>query len=221
MTAASARLKAYEAHDGDEGWWIGFAKNGAEARRSAANAMDTEFGGVEHCRRVPGIDRYAPGPVPIDAVIDMGWWVECSGCGRRISDDWPDYADEAEAQLPEIEPIGHWGRECWCTPACREHDLFDEGIRKRIGAQALSVLVRTVVDRFPDVTITRTHAYVPRFETVCEQAIVDFQLPGMKYGASLRFDKADEKPQWYCANGDAAVYEARVDALSQSGKETA
>lgn len=36
-------------------------------------------------RRAPQFDAFAPGPVPISAMLDDGWHFECSCCYRRIS----------------------------------------------------------------------------------------------------------------------------------------
>ena len=50
-------------------------------------------------RRAPHLDEHAPGPVPLRALLEDGWWFECHACGRRVSyghDDWIEDLDPAQ-----------------------------------------------------------------------------------------------------------------------------
>jgi hypothetical protein len=58
------QIKAYQVHDGIDGWAVVFATNGAAARRLGAQEIGVEFEEIESCNRKPHFDRYAPGPVP-------------------------------------------------------------------------------------------------------------------------------------------------------------
>lgn len=78
------QLKAYEVYDGGDNWATVFATNGATARRKGASECECEFNEVNHCRRKPELDQYAPGPVPPLAMIAMGWHYECGHCGINV-----------------------------------------------------------------------------------------------------------------------------------------
>ncbi len=91
----SEALKAYRVDDegGDGNSCVVFAKSNAPARRLGADELLTEWEGVS-CRRAPEFDQYAPGPVPIGALLDAGWWFECAVCCQRVTgEDAPTLAD--------------------------------------------------------------------------------------------------------------------------------
>lgn len=143
-------LKAYSVDDGDERAEVIFATSSAAARR--------EFGWEEvgTCRRDAVFDRYAPGPVPLLALIEAGWWIECYGCGRKIESqiyDYDDAFDDEGNDLPEDEyrfaPV-EVGRRLFCCPAC----LSREQARERQRAASDAAMVELVETRFPGAEVT-------------------------------------------------------------------
>lgn len=89
---AKTELKAFSVQ-GDEYGCIVFAKTHVVARRQGANELDTEFGMIESCRRMPALDAYASvkGGVPWKVLVEQhGWSQECPYCSSRVDDDAPD-----------------------------------------------------------------------------------------------------------------------------------
>lgn len=81
------RLKAYYVTDGNDSSCIHFATNSATARREGANEMGVDWEDVDSCNRRPEFDQFAPGPVPPAALIEAGWWFECSECQTHVTED--------------------------------------------------------------------------------------------------------------------------------------
>lgn len=114
------RLKAYQVCEGDEGHAvIEFATSNAAARRNGANELGIEWESVESCRRSPGFDSFAPGPVPPSELLRAGWWQECLHCRQRI-----DFGIEENdfGEPLEFDPVDH-GTHVFCRPACRDAHL--------------------------------------------------------------------------------------------------
>lgn len=216
-------MKAYTAHDGDEGWAMVFATSGAAARRHAANEMDCDFGGVEYCRRAPSLDQYAGRTMPVQAMLDVGWWTECVGCYRKISADEDEYdgpewdgvyfgdliCDTLQYFAPLV-PVGDWGH-AWCCERCQDQYLADQAEIGAAKEKAIADLSAVVLKRFPDAQITSTHAYATRRKNSIqvEQTIVDFMFPGAKYGAGVRLEPHSSADlHWTVANGDREAFEA-------------
>lgn len=84
--------KAYQV-DADEQSVIVFEHTNVAARRIGANRMDTEFEYIERCRRAPHFDEYHwTEKVPPEALLEAGWWFECSyGYGRVTAEECPYY----------------------------------------------------------------------------------------------------------------------------------
>jgi hypothetical protein len=97
--------------NGDEYSLIVFARNYGEARREAAS-QDPFMGDIEEiesCYRVPGLNKYYPGPVPLKLLmLERHWWSECF-CGRRI---------EGEAVEKNEEKAIFWGDLVYCGYRC-------------------------------------------------------------------------------------------------------
>jgi hypothetical protein len=116
--AEGVSVKAYEVREPDEGHCVVvFATSGAEARRLGASELDTDFDGVESCRRAPQFDAYAEvGKVPPLALIEHGWWFECSHCGHQVSSDGEDsegsplepVADGDRVYCNQAHQMAHW-----------------------------------------------------------------------------------------------------------------
>lgn len=208
-------LKAYEVHDGDEGWAIVFATNGATARRLGAGELSVSFEEVEFCRRMPAVDQYAPGPVPPLALIDLGWWFECYGCGRIVNDDVTD--DQGRPLTPVAD-----GQEVYCCAGCRAKNRAATVRRCKVEADTIDAMVGMVLARYPNATITGQHVHAVDRDGWAEvkQASIAFTFPGSRYGsAEICYDITKGR---HCdthilydlrvAHGDLAAWEAWLDA---------
>jgi len=104
----------------DEGSQLYFAETANQAKCYAANEAGIDYVEVTSCRRRPQYDQYAPGPVPTKVLIEDGWWFECSGCSRHVSDDESyDYDEDKPLDGPVYR-----GDRVWCSARCQE--LADE-----------------------------------------------------------------------------------------------
>ena len=75
-----------------------FAKSNGAAKFPYARSVGTDFTDVT-VRRANHFDRWAPGPVPVSAYLDAGWFFECSHCARTIcynQDIWIEEATEED-----------------------------------------------------------------------------------------------------------------------------
>jgi hypothetical protein len=103
-----ARLKAYvlsNRADPEGHVRVAFAPTANRARSSGlegATYLQTA------ARRAPAFDRYAPGPVPLAALLAAGWHFECGNCCRGLCRD-----DDAVV----VDREG--GAEVFCGEACR------------------------------------------------------------------------------------------------------
>jgi hypothetical protein len=77
-----------------------FAPSHARARREYLG--EGISGGSAEIRRKPSFDQYSPGPVPAMALLEEGWYFECSGCSRRISMDEPTFENATKEELSRI-----------------------------------------------------------------------------------------------------------------------
>lgn len=55
-----------------------FDERHVSARRRGAEMLDEEFRDVT-CRRKPEWDQYAETGIPIQVMLDAGWWFTCAG----------------------------------------------------------------------------------------------------------------------------------------------
>lgn len=83
------------------------------ARRHGLDAEDVK------ARREPALDEYSPGPVPAAALLDVGWWLECSECYHHVTSDgccscMEDGDDTGEPPAHVTE-----GTAAWCSAECR------------------------------------------------------------------------------------------------------
>lgn len=201
-------LKAYVWQEEDEGTGgVVFAKSGVEARRLGAS----QFGGGDFnegaARRAPWADAYvATKHVPLDVMLDNGWWFDCYQCGERISEDHE--SDDGSEQSP-IEA----GHATFCTPRCLHLWGWEKIETDRASANCIEELKANLLAKAPGVTITddKPHVYV-RFEfmkPIVQQAIISFTFPGCAIGVGrYRFDKAGEEPHLTICAGDQAAWDA-------------
>lgn len=88
-----ARLLAFiHADQDDEDQSIVFAVSQAAAR---AEHCSTDSLLTDTLTRCPAFDRFAPGPVPVSATLEQGWYAHCAShtCGRRICYDDHSWAE--------------------------------------------------------------------------------------------------------------------------------
>lgn len=99
----------------DECGCVRFARSGAQARREGASEMDTDWEGIETCRRAPQFDHYSPGPVPEKALFEAGWRFLCETCEARAITEWSEkhpicddcrLAAQAAAEQPGTQRSG-------------------------------------------------------------------------------------------------------------------
>lgn len=84
-TEKALPLKAFCVTEEPEGQSaVIFAKHNVVARRQGAQELNTEFDSVS-CRRAPNFDSFAPGPVPVEALLQAGWRFECGHCCKQVT----------------------------------------------------------------------------------------------------------------------------------------
>ncbi|MWA16544.1 hypothetical protein GPJ57_01380 [Burkholderia pseudomallei] len=182
-------LKAYQVSEGGEGsGCVVFATNSATARREGAAELGTDWECIDSCRRAPHFDRYAPGPVPMEAMIESGWWFECHGCSARVSNDY-EYDDDGN----EIE-LGTYvvrKQQVFCCQEC----LARDDARKRMNVAAQNALIELVEAKFPGCTIQRVHVYGEKLEPSeprgGRNCVAYFTFPGSRYAATYVFGEGN------------------------------
>lgn len=178
-------LLAYQAHDGDEGWAIVFATNGAAARRYAANEMDIDFEDVEFCRRAKSLDQFAPGPVPPRELIEFGWWIGCHGCERyiKLDMDEDDFEDDDPARLVTVADAVERGRGLFCCAACMEKSDAAEAREKADRQRMIDDLCAELRRALPGAAIARCHAFGD-WRGSYGGATVEFAFPGSHWASA-------------------------------------
>jgi hypothetical protein len=140
-------MKAYvvrEDHDG--GCAIVFATNGATARRQGATELNMEFDEVDSCKREPEFDQYAPGPVPLSATLDNGWWHACTSCSCTFDQEGRREDDVDEDRDDEFNPVTDAKGHHHCSPTCMMQGWAER--RKREAQQA--AVIEAVCTKWPD-----------------------------------------------------------------------
>lgn len=202
-------LKAYEVHDGDDGWCVTFATNSATARRKGANELNCDWEGVEHCRRRPEFDRYAPGPVPAAAKIEAGWWYECFHCGRRVSNELHDDIEGEGLDPADFSIVTH-GSRVYCSHTCRAVEQAQT--RGRTAAE--TALIELVETKFPGSTVAHVNVYGHRLTAEKDHCVAYFTFPGGQHQATYKFGEGDTAWVSQCdADAFRALY--RKDQPSQ------
>lgn len=160
-------LKAYAVTDvwGDGYARIAFAKHAVTARREGASELGCEFGDVS-CRRASWADSYAPGPVPIRTMIEVGgWWYECSGCDEHVD-------SETESPVYEEDKA-----RVWCSEGCREQFRALQAAQKAEEEAKRKAATDAVLARFQWAEIDYVADY-------CGKTRVWFRFPGGQGTAS-------------------------------------
>jgi hypothetical protein len=182
------RLKAYQVdhYEGpEEGSVIVFAASNAPARRMGANELDLDWDSVESCRRAPHFDRYAPGPVPVEAMIEAGWRFSCD----RWECQQPIAHDHINDDGDEVDTAGSYivrGRQVFCAPECLAR--HDASMRSRQAAK--DALIELVEAKFPGAQVVRVHVFHDRLVSVAEErgkSCATFRFPGAQHLSTYHF----------------------------------
>ena len=169
---AAKAMKAYIVHeDHDGGSAIVFANNGATARRQGANELGMEFDEVDSCKREPDFDQYAPGPVPLSATLDKGWWHSCTSCSCTFDTEGRREDDADEDRDDEFNPVTDAKGYHHCSPACMMQGWAER--RKREAQQAAAIEV--VFTKWPDANKIVTY----RGGRTHDKIRAVFRLPGV------------------------------------------
>mgnify|MGYP003558117020 FL=1 len=191
----SAALRAFSVTEEDENTGaIIFARHAITAAKAGADEYAGGDLGAVSCRRAPWADEYAGKPLPARAMIAHGWHFECSGCGKRIDEDF--FYDN---RLPLEGVIGTQHSRIYCGSRCARKEMSRERRRKAEQHRAIEAFKAIVLQRFPDADFCDAeqshfrghHAYVTegRGGWHWRQVIVSFRFPGMHYGpATYRLD---------------------------------
>lgn len=197
------RLKAYDVRDGDDGCCIVFATNSATARREGANELNTDWEGIDTCRRESALDEYAPGPVPPLALIELGWWFECHHCGRKISETMHEEVEDDDLDPANFDIVTE-GQAVFCSHSCSAIHHAE----RRANKAAEVALIELFETKFADCAIKRVHVHGQRLEAPDKhggmKCTVAFMFPGAKHGATWEFGN----PDLYVAFGDHPAYYA-------------
>ncbi len=170
------KLKAYQVREDDEGHCvIVFATNNATARREGAGELHTEWEGVDSCNRAPFFDQYAPGPVPMHALIAAGWWFECQHCGVRFDEDGR-HGEEDGDREDDCEPVED-GKAHYCSPTCRMEHWAE---RRRTTARKLAAIEAALV-HWPMATGVTAHEYYKAWPSREHEMRAQFTLPAIRY----------------------------------------
>ena len=204
-------METYECKGG-----VVFAGTNLAARKIASYEWnDGELGGMS-VRRAPGLDKYHEKGVPAwDLIVNHGWrWEECCNCGQPL-----DYDDLEDVGKDPTKVVGYDGGMVFCDSRCKGEYTKDEQEKDEAGKAFISAMIDRLKKRFGDIEITRTHHFTTKRDGHCttDQAIVDFDFPGRKYGyAAWRYSNDNYRPceklmpcgvGLICSNGDRDAFE--------------
>lgn len=122
MTAADRPapvLLAWEVYpeSGEQGCFV-FAKDRPGAVAAGAAELGLPAEAVESVLRMPEFDAYAPGPIPLAALLEQGCEYECPVCGRRIAQG----ARDGNGRV--LAPV-EAGDQVYCSASHAEQALSD------------------------------------------------------------------------------------------------
>lgn len=173
----NSKIKAYEVRDGDEGnCVIAFATNSAAARREGGGKLGLEFEEVESCTRAPWADQYAPGPVPMHAYLENGWWFECNHCGVSFDANGRHDANDRD---DEFQPVKDGGLN-YCSPTCKMEHWAEN--RDRTARQLAAI--EAVVTRWPMATGVTAYECSRPWPSRDYEMRAQFTLPCVRYPVS-------------------------------------
>jgi hypothetical protein len=192
-----------------------FARSNIEARKIGASEWNEgEIGGCQ-CRRAPLLDKYAGVPVSgVDMIMHYGWWIECSGCGRKVDADAIEYDG--------LDPIDAGHESVWCCKRCMHESKARKFRERRLKRIVVNTMVEDLQRRVPGVEVIgddaksmfdRPHVDFGKADCV-QQATIAFTFPGMKMGPGhYRIDRDDPEPKLTVCAGDHEAFKAWRDAV--------
>ncbi|GEL75512.1 hypothetical protein [Myxococcus virescens] len=144
-----AEKKAWVVDVGDEHQEVVFATCEGRARVLAGREAGADPREVT-LRHEPRLDEYAPGPVPAEALLGLGWWLTCGWCEHHVTADGCDTcADDAEGEGGSApEPVTE-GASAWCSAGHRDADKEDRAERR----QRESTARAAALARLPDAEV--------------------------------------------------------------------
>lgn len=92
-----------------------FACSSDQAAQRGANKLEVLASDVT-CSPAPEFDQYAPGPVPMDALLRADWEFECGNCEKWFGGYGRIHPTEDEEE-PEFAPVEIYGGN-YCCPTC-------------------------------------------------------------------------------------------------------
>ncbi|MBN9687103.1 MULTISPECIES: hypothetical protein [unclassified Corallococcus] len=117
-----AELVAWVVELDDEHHEVVFERSEARARVRGARKEGLDARDAK-ARREPRLDAHAPGPVPAQALLDIGWRFECSYCNHEVDGEgcWrcAEAAEEESGHEEEWAPPVTHGQDVWCSEGCR------------------------------------------------------------------------------------------------------
>lgn len=136
----------------DDDWHeVVFERSEGRARVRGACKEGLEPRGVK-ARREPRLDAHAPGPVPAEALLAIGWRLECGHCYHEVDNEGcfrcaeaaeEDVGHEVEGEAPVMR-----GQKVWCSEACRRAEERERAESRRRKAAARSAVAAV----FPEST---------------------------------------------------------------------
>lgn len=170
-------MKAYTVREDHDGCCaIVFATNGATARREGGRELNIEFDevssctrSVSSCTRSPEFDQYAPGPVPLHAMLANGWWHTCNGCTCTFDSEGRRDHEEDDRE-DEFNPVTDAKGSHYCSPTC----IMTEWAERRDRMARQIAAIEATSTKWPEATNIITYNSRPhdRVRTV-------FRLPGV------------------------------------------
>lgn len=206
MPGQSAR-KAYAVMDRVESTGeIVFARTKRQAAKIGSSSFadgDEESVEAERCEWA---DEFEPaGDVPKLVMLDHGWWFECTGCSRRVSEDANDYLDEGERPIEPYERRG----DIYCCRACAAEHKFERRWERRIKVAVSLWWSDRLVKNYPGARPDHVHVYASHGSDGWEirQATVYFEFPGSKIGPATYGFNGKEVTLYVC-HGDLPAFNA-------------
>lgn len=165
-----------------------FTTREKDARKIAAGefSADPDDPSIK-LRRAPEFDKYAPGPVPPQALLEHGWWITCAECDHRVSDDGcDDCADERDYDSPKPPPA-FLGDLVFCSQDCLDYYQED---RLRDEQWRISMM-ELAKETFPGATVMNVWGLSGRPRDPDNS--VDMKLPGVEGRVNWRpYDTSPE-----------------------------
>lgn len=172
--------------DDDEASCIVFARTALGAARLAR--LEYGFNGydrrdmderVGEMRRASEFDSYAPGPVPMRALLDAGWRYTCSYCEHMVSmEGCDDCAEEYGSGIYEDPVVDDATDEVYCSQACADAEAAERKARSEREESARR-RCREALALWPDADLG------PFWPTMKEgEGFFHARLPGLKYSVT-------------------------------------